>query len=77
MRARLLSKIKGNNQVKITDLTKRAICSLFLDFLKKENFQYPPTVFVPECGHNDKMLSMAEIKELLKISENPTESLLE
>jgi hypothetical protein len=77
MRAKLLLKIKGSNQVKFTDLTKRAICSLFLDFLKRENFQYTPTVFVPECGHIDKMLSLAELKEYLGLPEIPDTSLLE
>ena len=77
MRARLLSKIKGTNQIKITDLTKRVICSLFLDFLKRENFQYTPTVFVPECGAIDKLLSPGEIKEILHLPEVPEESMLE
>lgn len=77
MRAKLLSKVKGTNQVKISHLTKRVICSLFLDFLKKENFQYTPTVFVPECGASDKMLSPGEIKEILHLNDMDEENLLE
>ena len=77
MRAKLLSKIKGNNQVKINQLIKRVICSLILDFFKRENFQYTPTVFVPECGATEKMLSLPEIKEILQLPEIPEENMLE
>ena len=77
MRASLMSIIKGKNRVEVSDLTKRVMCSLFLDFLKSENFSYTPTVFVPECGRGDKMLSRQEIRESLRIPELEEKSVLE
>lgn len=77
MRARFLNKIKGQNQVKVESLTKRVICSLFLDFLKQEHFHYTPTVFVPECGSNQMTLSRQELQEYLKIPNLENESVLE
>lgn len=77
MRARFLNKIKGQNQVKVESLSKRVICSLFLDFLKQEHFLYTPTVFVPECGSNQMTLSRPELQEYLKIPELNDESVLE
>lgn len=67
MRAKLLTKIKGQHQVKSDDLNNRIISSLFLDFLKNHGFQYTTSVFVPECGHSDRMLSAAEIAQALGV----------
>ncbi|OMJ67435.1 hypothetical protein SteCoe_35408 [Stentor coeruleus] len=77
MRANLLSCLKGSNQVKVSQLSKRVICGLFLDFMKKENFRYTPTVFVPECGQNESVLSPNEIQELLHLPEIPEISIVE
>ena len=67
MRAKLLQKIKGEHKVPLENLNTRIICSLFLDFLKTENFKYTPSVFVPECGHAQKFLSPSEVAEALDI----------
>ncbi|OMJ86729.1 hypothetical protein SteCoe_11663 [Stentor coeruleus] len=77
MRANLLSCLKGSNQIKVSQLSKRVICGLFLDFLKKENFRYTPTVFVPECGQNESVLSPNEIQELLHLPEILDTSIIE
>lgn len=77
MRANLLSCLKGSNQVKVSQLSKRVVCGLFLDFMKKENFRYTPTVFVPECGQNESVLSPNEIQELLHLPEIPETSIVE
>ncbi|CAG9327016.1 unnamed protein product [Blepharisma stoltei] len=67
MRAKLLTKIKGQHQVKPDDLNTRILSSLFLDFLKAQGFQYTTSVFVPECGNSDRMLSQAEIAQALGV----------
>ena len=77
MRAQLLNRIRGQKQVKSGDLKFRMICSLFMDFLRQHGFSYTPSVFVPECGHSDKLLSQPEICQLLGLSLQHEKSLLE
>lgn len=77
MRAQLLNRIRGQKQVKSGDLKFRMICSLFMDFLRQHGFSYTPSVFVPECGHSDKLLSQPEICQLLGLNLQQEKSMLE
>lgn len=77
MRAQLLSRLQGQHKVKLEGLGPRIICSLFLDYLKKEGFHYTASVFAPECGHAEKLLSSSEVAEALEVALPPAGSFLD
>ena len=55
----------GNNE---NMLNKRVVISLIADFMKENNFQYGLSVFLPESGFSDNLLTKIELSQLLGLN---------
>ena len=49
------------------NLQLKLLCSLVVDFLKKNDLSYSMSTFVPECGFGSNLLSKPEMQEVLQI----------